>query len=77
MMDNIREKIKNIKLLLNDDYNLNGSKEELIDEIDRLESIIDYLETKNNSLRKKIESVLKDVSNDFDTDLEEIGDILY
>jgi len=76
-MDNIREKIKNIKLLLNDDYNLNGSKEELIDEIDRLESIIDYLETKNNSLRKKIESVLKDVSNDFDTDLEEIGDILY
>ena len=75
-MDNIREKIKNIKLLLKD-HNLNGTREELVDEVNHLEGIIDYLETKNNSLREKVEIALKDVSRDLDTDLEEIGDILY
>lgn len=75
-MDNVREKIRNIRLLLNDD-NLNAAREELLEEVDHLEAIMDYLEKKNNSLRNKIESLLKDVKSDIDGELEEIGDILY
>lgn len=76
MMDNIREKIRNIRLLLNDN-NLNGTREELAEEVNRLEGIIDYLERKNNSLRKKVESIFRDVGSDLNMDFEEIGDILY
>jgi len=75
-MDNVREKIKNIRLLVNEN-NLENNREEIIDEVDRLDAIMDYLETKNNSLRKKVEVTLKEVSDDLDSDLEEIGDILY
>lgn len=75
-MDNVREKIRNIRLLLNDN-NLNDTRDELAEEVNRLEGIIDYLESKNNSLRKKIESMFRDVSSNLDIDFEEIGDILY
>lgn len=75
-MDNVREKIRNIRLILYED-NINNAREELSVEIDRLEAIIDYLEKKNNSLKIKVETVLKEVSSDLDSDLEEIGDILY
>jgi len=75
-MENVREKIRDIRLLLNDD-NLNTAREELLEEVDHLEAIISYLEKKNNSLRNKIEALLRDVKSDIDGELEEIGDILY
>ena len=75
-MDNIRVSVRNIKQLLNED-NLNMYREDMIDELDHLEAVIDYLETKNNSLKKKISQVFEDARLDVDTDLEEIGDILY
>ena len=75
-MDNIREKVKNIRLLLNDN-DLNINRDEFSLELDNLEAIVDYLEKKNSSLRNKIDVALKDVGRDLDTDLEEIGDILY
>lgn len=75
-MDNVREKIKNIRLLVNE-RNIENNREEIIDEVDRLEAIMDYIETKNNSLRVKVENTLKEVGGDIDTDLEEISDILY
>jgi chaperonin cofactor prefoldin len=75
-MDNVREKIKTIKMLL-EDNDLNLAREELTDEVDQLEAIIDYLENKNNSLRERMKKLLEDTIQDLDEDFEEIGDILY
>lgn len=75
-MDNVREKIRNIKLLLNE-RNLENNREEIIDEVERLDAIMDYLETKNNSLRERMETLLRDVGRELDSYPEEIGDILY